>query len=175
MASEMSMKKSGIFEQMKKLVAGLTGKNRFGKEDFVLLKAMMMLAAVDGEIGEDEVAEFKNLAEKCRGYSGKSFETLWEKTLRSAGYLFIQSRFLVQDELVKVFVRESEKDFVSTVILETNEERERAFELLEQMAMADGEYSAVERACIDALSARVKAARDQAIAERYSRAAAFGQ
>ena len=167
------MEKNGIFDRMKGFFADLAGTNRFGKEDFVLLKTALMLAAVDGEVGADEVARFKELAAKCRGYNGESFETLWEKALRSAGYLLIQSRFLGQDELADVFVKEAEKDFVETVILETRDERTRAFELLDRMAMADGDYSDVEYACIAALALKVKTARDQAIAGRYSRAARF--
>ena len=167
------MEKNGIFDRMKGFFADLAGANRIGKEDFVLLKTALMLAAVDGEVGADEVGRFKELAEKCRGYNGESFEVLWEKALRSAGYLLIQSRFLGREELADVFVKESEKDFVGTVILETREERTRAFELLDRMAMADGDYSDVEHACIAALARKVKTARDQAIAERYSRAARF--
>ena len=114
---------NGIFDRMKVLFADLTGKNRFGKEDFVLLKTALMLAAVDGEVDAGEVNRFKELAAKCRGYNGESFEVLWEQALRSAGYLLIQSRFLGQDELAAAFVKEAEKDFVGTVILETREER----------------------------------------------------
>ena len=164
---------NGMFDRMKGLFANLTGKNRFGKEDFVLLKTALMLAAVDGEVSADEVGRFRELAEKCRGYNGESFEVLWEQALRSAGYLLLQSRFLGQDELAAAFVKEAERDFVGTVILETQEERTRAFELLDRMAMADGDYSAVERAAIAALAQKVKTARDEAIAERYSRAARF--
>ena len=167
------MDKNGIFDRMKSLFVELTGKNRFGKEDFVLLKTALMLAAVDGEVGADEVGRFKELAAMCRGYNGESFEVLWEQALRSAGYLLIQSRFLGQDELAAAFVKEAERDFVGTVILETQEERVRAFELLDRMAMADGDYSAIEHACIAALAQKVKTARDEAIAERYSRAAMF--
>ena len=167
------MNKNGIIGRMKGLFAELTGKNRFEKEDFVLLKTALMLAAVDGEVAADEVGRFKELAQKCRGYNGESFDVLWEQALRSAGYLLIQSQFLERDELVAAFVKEAEKDFVGTVILETREERVRAFELLDRMAMADGDYSAVERAAIAALAQKVKTARDEAIAERYSRAAMF--
>ena len=167
------MNKKGLFDRMKELFADLTGKNTFGKEDFVLLKTSLMLAAVDGEVGADEVGRFKELAEKCRGYNDDSFDALWEQAVRSAGYLLIQSRFLGQDELAAAFVKEAEKDFVGTVILETKEERARAFDLLERMAMADGDYSAVERASIAALAQKVKSARDEAIAARYSRAARF--
>ena len=66
---------------MKGFFADLAGKNRFGKEDFVLLKTALMLAAVDGVVGADEVGRFRELASKCRGYNGESFETLWEQAI----------------------------------------------------------------------------------------------
>ena len=162
-----------MFSRMKELFSGLTGKNKISKEDLVLLKTALMLAAVDGEVAADEVARFKTLAEQCRGYSGESFDVLWDNALRSAGYLLIQSQFLERDELVDLFVRECEKDFVGEFALETQQERVHALSLLEQMAMADGDYSEVERAAIAALTKKLKEVRDQAIAERYSRAAKF--
>ena len=167
------MSKEGLFDQMKVMFSGLMGRDGFRKEDFVLLKTALMLAAVDGEVSAEEVNRFKELAERCHGYCGKSFEALWEEALRSAGYLLLQSRFLDREGLVALFVKEAEKDFVGTVSLETKEERARAFDMLDRMAMADGDYSAVERAAIAALAQKVKTARDEAIAERYSRAARF--
>ena len=164
-----------LMGRLKNIFAELTGKNRFERLDFVLLKTTLMLAAADGEVAADEIARFKDLAAKCRGYSGESFETLWDAALRSAGYLLLQSHFLGHAELVAAFVKEAEKDFVGTIILETKEERIRAFELLDRMAMADGDYSEVEHACIAALAQKVKTAREQAIAERYPRAAGFGR
>ena len=131
--------KHGLIERMKDVFAELTGKNRFERLDFVLLKTTLMLAAADGEVAVDEIVRFKDLAAKCRGYSGETFEALWDAALRSAGYLLLQSHFLGHDELVAAFVKEAEKDFVGTVVLETAAERTRAFELLEQMAMADGD------------------------------------
>ena len=165
----------GIFDRMRELFAGLTGKNGFDKTDFVLLKTALMLAAVDGEVSEDEVVRFKELAAKCRGYSGEAFETLWDAAVRSAGYLLLLSHFVGKDELVAAFVKEAERDFVGEIVLETFAERLRAFELLERMAMSDGDYSMIERACISALSKTVRAAREKALAERYSRGAGFGK
>ena len=49
------MNKNGVFDRLKGLFVDLMGKNRFGREDFVLLKTVMMLAAVDGEVGAEEV------------------------------------------------------------------------------------------------------------------------
>ena len=162
-----------LIERMKGLFAELTGKNRFEKMDFVLLKTTLMLAAADGEVAADEVVRFKELAARCRGYSGETFETLWDAALRSAGYLLLQSHFLGHDELVAAFVKEAEKDFVGEVILETAEERIRAFDFLDRMAMADGEYSEIERDCIVALVKKVKAVREKALAERYPQGAKF--
>ena len=162
-----------LIGRLKDALDGLTGKNRFEKMDFVLLKTTLMLAAADGEVAADEVVRFKELAAKCRGYSGETFETLWDAALRSAGYLLLQSHFLGHDELVAAFVKEAEKDFVGEVILETTAERTRAFDFLDRMAMADGEYSEIERDCIVALAKKVKATREKALAERYPQGAKF--
>ena len=162
-----------LMGRLKNIFAELTGKNRFERLDFVLLKTTLMLAAADGEVAADEVVRFKELAAKCRGYNGETFETLWDAALRSAGYLLLQSHFLGHDELVAAFVKESEKDFVGEVILETAEDRVRAFDFLDRMAMADGEYSEIERDCIVALVKKVKAAREKALAERYPQGAKF--
>ena len=165
--------KGRLIERMRNALAGLAGKNSFGRMDFVILKTTLMLAAVDGEIADDEVCRFREFAAKCRGYSGESFETLWEAAIRSAGYLLMQSHFLGQEELAEAFVKEAEKDFVGEVVLETADERTRAFEFLDGMAMADGDYSGIERACIAALVRKVAAARERLLDERYPRAAKF--
>lgn len=167
------MKKKGLIGKLKDMFDDLTGRNRFDRLDFVLLKTTLMLAAVDGEVAADEVGRFKELAAKSRGNSGESFETLWDAALRSAGYLLLQSHFLMPDELAAAFVKEAEKDFVGEVVLETSAERTRAFEYLERMARADGVYSGIERACIASLVKRVKEEREKALAERYPRAAKF--
>ena len=167
--------KTALFDRLKDLFAELTGKNRFGKPDFVLLKTMMMLAAMDGEIADDEVDRFKELAAKSRGYNGESFETLWDAAIRSAGYLLLQSRFLGHDELVAAFVAEAEKDFVGEVVQETAAARIRAFDFLDRIAMADGDYSEIERDSIVALVKRVRTVREKMLAERYPQGAKFDQ
>ena len=165
--------KKNMMNVVKGFLSGLTGGKRFAKGDALLLKMSLMLAAMDGEIGEDEVARFKEYAAQCRGYNETSFDALWEKTLRSAGYLLLQAHFLRQDELVAAFVEEAKGDFVDELALETREERDRAFAFLERMAQADGDFSEVERASIAALLEAVRAARDQMISLRYSRAATY--
>jgi len=162
--------KRSVIDRLVDLVDGIRGKNRFGKLDFGTLKVMMMLAAVDGDVAADEIGRFREMAAQCRGYSDESFDALWESALRSAGYLLLQTRLLPENELVAAFVREAEKEFVREVIQEVKGDRTHAFERLEAMAAADGDYSAIERRCVAALAERVKEARDQALAERYPRA-----
>ena len=165
--------KTRLIDRMKEIFAGIAGKNRFDKVDFVILKTMLMLAAVDGEVGDEEIERFRELAMKCRGYSGETFEPLWESALRSAGYLLLQSHFLDREDLVAAFVKEAEKDFVGELALALAADRTRAFELLERMASADGDYSEIERASITTLSQKVKAAREKMLDERYPHAAKF--
>lgn len=162
------MNNDTLFEKMKDFFGGLVGK-RFCYGDAVLLKTALMLAAVDGEVSDAEVDRFKEFAKMCRGYNDTSFEKLWEKAMRSAGYLYLQSRFLSTDELVAAFVEEAKDDFIDKLSMDTYEEREEAFNLLEKMAMADGEYSEVERKSIAALNAAVQAERDRVLADRYTR------
>ena len=164
---------ANVFGMLKDVLDDLRGKNKFDKVDFAILKTMMMLAAVDGEVSASEISSFKEMAAKCRGYNGESFETLWSTAVRSAGYLLLQSRILERDALAEAFVKEAEKDFVDELVLDTEADRTRAFGALVKMASADGDYSPVECACIAALTKRVKEVREQKIAERYPRGAAF--
>ena len=167
------MDTQGLFQRAKDFLNVLTGANRFDRFDFGVLKAMLVLAAVDGEVSADEVARFQDVAAKCRGCEGESFDVLWDSALRSAGYILLQSKLLGEAELVAAFVREVEKDFVGEVALEPTEGRERAFVFLDEMASADGICSKIERKCLTALAARVREVRQQAIAERYPRATRF--
>jgi len=105
----MAVKKS-VFDKMRGLLDDIRGKNKFGKLDFGTLKAMMMLAAVDGEVTADEIGRFREMAEQCHGYNGEAFEALWDSALHSAGYLLLMSRILPPEGLVGAFVCEAEKD-----------------------------------------------------------------
>ena len=167
------MSKVSIIDRMRSIIDELTGRNRFDRVDFVILKTMLMLAAVDGAVDAGEVAQFKELSAKCRGHDGETFEVLWDAAVRSAGYLLLQSHFLDRNELVASFVQEAEKDFVGEIVLAQAADRTRAFEQLERMAAADGDYSDVERACVTALSQKVNAVRTQMLDERYPHAAKF--
>ena len=136
--------------------------------DFAVLKTLMMLAAVDGEVSEAELALFRRLAGNFQdNVGGMTKEALWKAALHSAGYIVLQSRLMTSDELVSEFVREAEGDFVDEVALGSDEARERAFRNLEAMARADGDFSEVENACLSALSRRVREAQEDARRIRF--------
>ena len=152
------------------MIKAITAKRKFGSVDAATLKTAMMLAAVDGDVSADELASFRDMAKSCKGCNEKSFADLWDDALRGTGYLLIQSRILGQDELIALFVSEAEKQFVKELSMEIGAERERAFDFLEEMAKADGDFSETERKAIDALSARVNERREEIISMMYPRA-----
>ena len=167
------MEKLNFFKRAVETLFGSLGGRKFDQFDAGILTAMLMLAAVDGDISKDELDRFRELAEGCKGCNEKSFAELWDAALHSAGYLLLQTKLLSREELVETFVREAERPFVSQVMQEVAKDRERAFHHLECLAASDGDYSDIERACIGALVERVKQARDRAMAERFSRAAVY--
>lgn len=170
------MNKGGMFGKVVEFFDEITKSGKtFSRLDFGILKTLMMVAAVDGEIAREEMDLFKDIAGSCHGYSDQTFDDLWSEALHSAGYLCLQSRFLGKDELVAEFVKEAESAFVEEVSLEVTKEREHAFKCLDAMAKADGEYSEIEKACIDALARHVAEVRERAIAARFSRAATMGK
>jgi len=165
-----------MFKKVSEFFASLAGKgDGFGKLDVCILKTLMRLAAVDGDFSQDEMALFKEMASKCKGYGEETFAKLWDEALHSAGYLFLQSKIVSTEELVKEFVRECEADFAAEISVGVTTERDYAFKCLEEMAAADGDYSEIERASITALSEKVKALRLAAMQERYPRAMVSGK
>lgn len=116
-----------------------------GGDEAALLKAMMMFAAVDGEIAKEELAVYRSLAEELRVRHEISFESLWENSVRAMAYIGFLTEMLEPEEIVKEFVREA--GHVPRFCLAA----------LEKLGAADGDYSHIERACISALSSNMKA------------------
>lgn len=148
-----------MINMLKKLMS----KQKFSAVDFATLKTAMMLAALDGDVSPEELANFREMASGCKGCTPKSFAKLWEEALRSTGYLLVQSKILQKEDLIRLFIAEAEASFVGEVSAEVTAIRERAFEFLAEMAAADGDFSAVERQAIDALKTEVLERRRQMI------------
>ena len=126
------------------------GRTESDEAESAVLKAMMVLAAVDGEIAKEELSLYRSLAEESRGKDGAAFEKLWERAVRAMAYIGFLSEMVGPEELVREYVRE-----VGRI-------PRRFIALLEQMASADGDFSRIERACISALAELSSDGRDLA-------------
>lgn len=119
---------------------GADGKGECGESELSVLKALMMLAAVDGEISKEELSLYHSLAQEFRGENATAFDDLWMRSVRAMAYIGFLSEMLQPEELVREYVREA------------GAIPERFIAVLEQMASADGDYSRIERDCISALA-----------------------
>ena len=116
--------------------------SRVGKRQFgAVVRAVMMLAAVDGEIDKEELSLYRELAERMRGGNAAEFDALWAESVKGMAYIGFLSEMLEPEMLVREFVREAGKGFGADDIA-----------ALERMAEADGDYSRIERDCVAALA-----------------------
>ena len=144
------------------------GKHWLGQADFAVLRTLLLLAAVDGEVSQGELDYFRSVIGQYRDdVGGRTREALWKSALHGAGYLILQGRFLTRDEMIAAFVEEAEGDFVEILSTGTDDEVKAAFDLLQAMAQADGTYSEMEGDCLVALVKRVSSARTQIFTDRY--------
>ena len=108
---------------------------------WAVFRAVMMLAAVDGEIDKEELSLYRELAERFREGCAADFDALWAESVKGMAYIGFLSEMLEPKELVCEFVRETGKELGADGIT-----------MLERMAAADGNYSRIERDCISALA-----------------------
>ena len=114
------------------------GKDRLG---WAVFRAVMMLAAVDGEIAKEELSLYRELAERFREGNAAEFDALWAESVKGMAYIGFLSEMLDPEDLVREFVREAGTGLGADDIA-----------TLERMAAADGDYSRIERDCVSALA-----------------------
>ena len=114
------------------------GNGEFG---WAVFRAVMMLAAVDGEITKEELSLYRALAEKFREGGAADFDALWAESVKGMAYIGFLSEMLEPEKLVGEFVREAGNGLGANDIA-----------ALERMAAADGDYSQIERDCVAALA-----------------------
>ena len=129
--------KCGVGELRGCEVEKLRGKG-FG---WAVFRAVMMLAAVDGEIAKEELSLYRELAEQMRGGNAEGFDALWAESVKGMAYIGFLSEMLEPEKLVREFVREAGKGLGTDAIA-----------TLERMAVVDGDYSQIERDCVAALA-----------------------
>lgn len=124
---------------------------RYGKVDLGIVKVALMVAALDGEVTEEEYKALDALARKCRGYTKKAADTAMLEAMRSAGFLLLFGRRASDREFVKAFVAEARMALPNGFEDLCVEEVRRAVVMWIAMGMSDGDYSAREKKCIEAL------------------------
>ena len=122
-----------------------------GVGELALLKAMMMLAAVDGEIAKEELSLYQGVAARIRNRDPSGFDFRWEDSVRSMAYVGFLTSVLPPEKIVREYVREV-REALGSVRSMPLERRKKFISRLERLAVADGVYSLVERDCVRALA-----------------------
>ena len=166
---------------LKKLIGSFAFRKsgKASRTDFGVFKVAFMVAALDGEVTDMEYKALEALAKKCRGYTPKVAATVFDEAMRSAGYLMLLGHRANDAALVEAFIREAQAALPNGFAYYSVEDVRRAVVTWIAMGMSDGDYSAREKKCIEALRkhfAELKVSRIEAEEEQWrSLAPAFRQ
>ena len=144
--------------------------SKASRTDFGVLKVAFMVAALDGEVSDAEYRALEALAKKCRGYTPKTAAKALDEAMRSAGYLMLFARRAKDSALVAAFIREAQAALPNGFAYFAIEDVRRAIVTWIAMGMSDGDYSAREKKCIEALRklfAELKISRVEAEEEQW--------
>lgn len=173
------MKLVKLIKDFKLKAAGRIRAVKYGKTDYGIVKVAFMVAALDGEVSDDELKALCALLKKCRGYSRKTAGKVLDEAMRSAGYLLFLGRLASESALLRAFLSEAEAALPDGFAFLSVEEVRRAVVTWMALGMSDGDYSAREKKCVEALCKRLaelKVARDDNEAEtRQMLASSFRQ
>lgn len=134
-------------------------KPHFENIDLGVLNVAFMIAALDGAVTEEEYAAFDKIARECRGYTPENAKKALHEAMRSAGYLILLGPRVDDEAFAKAFLAEAEKALPESFPLYAIEDVTWAFEMWVSIAESDGDYSARERLCIEALQRYITAIR----------------
>lgn len=126
-----------------------------GKTDFGVLTVAMMIAALDGVIEQSELKAFSKLADRCRVGAGER-AARYVEALHSAGYMLLVSRSGQSAKAIaQAFVAEAEKVLPAGFAGGRGEDIRRALVIWITMGLSDGQFSGIERMCVEAFCRRV--------------------
>ena len=149
------MKLAKLISDIKVKTVGRIQAAKYGKIDYGVVKVAFMVAALDGEVSDEELAALDALLKKCRGYSRKTSVRVMNEAMRSAGYLLFLGRLASESTLLRVFLAEAEAALPDGFAFLSVEEVRRAVVTWMALGMSDGDYSAREKKCIEALCKRL--------------------
>ena len=148
-------------EKARKIISGLKfnylkeDDSELGRVDFGVLTVAMMIAALDGVILPDELAAFQKLARQCRVSDGEKIAR-YGNALHSAGYILLMSRSgMSKKALAQTFLSEAEKVLPVGFAGGRGEDIRRALVIWITMGLSDGQFSGIERVCVNAFCSRV--------------------
>ena len=145
------MKLGKIVSSLMSRTVGCVKAARYGKVDLGIVKVALMVAALDGEVTEEEYKALDALLKKCRGYTKRAADEAMDEAMRSAGYLLLLGRRASDKAFVKAFVLEARKALPNGFEDLSAGEVRRAVVMWIAMGMSDGDYTSREKKCIEAL------------------------
>jgi len=137
-------------------VGGAKGDPELASLDRSVLMVSLMVAGLDGTILSAEYAAFETLSKSCRGASAKNTRACLDAAVPFAGRLVVMAQTGAYDEKERLaaFVEMAEEVLPKRFSCGTLADLRRAFVLWVAMAVADGEFSELERQAIAALAAQ---------------------
>lgn len=129
---------------------------KLGALDAGVLQVALMVSALDGEVLPAEMEAYARLLRTCRGFVPGSEKAALETACRRAGYLVMlaQSGLHTPEDRVAAFVDEAIAALPGGLLDGSIADLRRAFVMWMTMALADGDYSGIERAGLEALRDR---------------------
>ena len=124
---------------------------RYGKTDYGIVKVALMVAALDGDVSDEELKAVDAMLKKCRGYTAKTAALVLDEAMHSAGYLMLLSKRVKDSALVRAFIAEAKAALPEGFAYLSVAEVRRAVVAWIAMGLSDGDYSAREKKCIEAL------------------------
>ena len=133
-----------------------------GAPDRAILKVAMLIAAMDGKMTDQELSTFNKFAAKCPNSTQESVEATQKEVVQRAGYLLCQAGQRKKKELVRAFLEETDKILPPDFVITSSESARRGLVLAIAMAMSDGDFCGIEKACVLALFKKFRAEAEEA-------------
>jgi len=149
-----------------------------GETEYGIIFIALQVAALDGEVTDDEIRLVSDFAQSCPGASAEGRRKGCDFALRHAGYLSLIARMEGYTEEIRLnaFLEAVDAGLPGKFVQLSRDGLSYAFTFWTALAMADGDFSPIERKALEALKAkfdRDRAVRKQAEIDNIKRIAAY--
>jgi len=152
------MKFGGILDSVAKrfervALGGRKSDPKLAELDRGVLTVGLLVSALDGTILPEEYASFRMLAKSCRGGSPKNVRALLDAALPAAGQLMAMAQVgdYSENERLAAFLSAAAKVLPRGFADGSMADVRRAFALWVTVGLADGAFTAIEKAAVTAL------------------------